>query len=288
MLRFGDRSVRHTIGKYELHFPFSHNYPIDSLLQPRESTNLSRLALLAKGHFRNFSLIDIGANVGDTVAELRNADTFPILAVEGDADYYRYLEENVGSWENITTVQALLGEEEQEITGRLAGNYGGSKQIVHTGESGETIAVQTLDILLEHHPDFRSARMVKIDTDGYDPRIIRGARQWLAETRPVLFFEYDPHHLAEQNEDGLSLFPLLAKTGYRWLLLFEGNGDFMFSGTLDDDRFLQETHAYFSGRASKKYADICLFPTTEKDLFEQSREQEMQVAVKRGTAGKRV
>ena len=115
-----------------------------------------------------------------------------------------------------------------------------------------------------------------------DLKIIRGAQRTLAETRPIVFFEYDPHHLAEQGDDGPSIFPFLRNLGYRDLLLFEGNGDFMFSGTLDDERFLEEMHACFTGRASKKYADLCVFPGELKELFERCRAEEVRVAGMRG------
>lgn len=283
LLRFGDRPVRHAVGNYELRFPFSHNYPIDSLLRSPDAENLVRIAAAAHEYFDDFRMIDIGANVGDTVAELRNAALFPILAVEGDPDYYRYLEKNVGSWEKVVTEQALLGDEAKEVRGRLIENYGGSKQFAED-EAG-TVRIETLDGLLERHPDFRAPRLVKIDTDGYDFKIIRGARRTLTEAQPILFFEYDPHHLTEQGEDARFLFSLLAGLNYYWLLIYEGNGDFMASGRIDDDRFLQEMHAYFSGRASKKYADICAFPLQERTLFEHCRLVELEVAGRRGTVG---
>lgn len=276
VLRFGDRAVRHTVGDRTLCFPFSHNYPIDTVLEPRGSTNLSRIAGQANAAMPDFALIDVGANVGDTVAELRMVAHYPILAVEGDETYYGYLRRNVGDWPDVTTARALLGEEEKEIRAQLVGNYGGSKQIASGGGAGMT--VRTLDALLYDYPDFRRACMLKIDTDGYDLKIIRGARQWLEESRPVIFFEYDPHHLQEQGDDGPSIFPFFRNLGYRDLLLFEGNGDFMFSGTLDDERFLDEMHACFTGRASKKYADLCVFPEELTELFERCREEEMRVA----------
>ncbi|HEX9006767.1 MAG TPA: hypothetical protein VF889_05705, partial [Bacteroidota bacterium] len=121
-------------------------------------------------------------------------------------------------------------------------------------------------------------RMVKIDTDGFDCKIMRGAADWLKGEGPVLFFEYDPHHLAEQGDDGYPIFGQLRDWGYEGMLVYEGNGDYMLSLELSQELLVKELHTYFLGRGSRKYANLCLFQLNDHRLFEECRAAELEHA----------
>ena len=275
ILRFCDPVVSHRIGQHQLLFPLSHNFPIDDVANPKELRNIARIAKMANDKFRSFRFIDIGANVGDTPAILRNMSYFPIFCLEGDETYYSFLVKNVAAFPEVHTLRSLVGEADQEVEGMLVHNYGGSKQVkLGSGPHGN-LHIRNLQGILRDFPDFMTSKMLKIDTDGYDCKIIRGALKWLGDFKPIIFFEYDPNHLEEQMDDGISVFQTLREIGYENMLLYEGNGDFMFSSKLTDQRFIEELHCYFSGRSSTKYADVCVFHRLDSEFFEICRRSEL-------------
>lgn len=287
VLAFHDPRVVHQVGRHRLALPLSHNLPIDDAATPGRCDNLTRIASRVCDDGGSSPFVDIGANVGDTVAYLRTKSQCPILAIEGDDEFYAFLEENMKSVPRVWTFRGLLGDRSHTVSGMLGTNYGGSKQVmVNAGETG-ILRFLTLPDVLDQFPQFKLARMVKIDTDGYDCKIIRGAQEWLQRVRPVLFFEYDPHHLGEQGDDGISIFGLLRTIGYESMLVFEGSGEFMFSADLSQERLLEELHTYFVGRRSKRYADVCVFHSGDRLLFEQCRSEELAQAVRSRSEGGR-
>ena len=278
LLAVRDWPVEHRIGKLVLLLPLSHKLPIDDTAAPERSDNLARIADRVHSQKGNLFFIDIGANVGDTVAVLRKNSYFPILAIEGDTEFYAYLKRNMETVPDVWTYQGLLSDSPQITRGVLNTNYGGSKQVVFRADAPQTLRFQTLAEVLEEFPQFRNAGMIKIDTDGFDCKIIRGALPWLKTARPVIFFEYDPCHLSEQGDDGGSIFKQLRDIGYDGVLVFEGNGEFMFSLELNQEVLLEELHCYLLGRESKKYADLCTFHSSDRPLFERCRSEELRYA----------
>jgi hypothetical protein len=118
--------------------------------------------------------------------------------------------------------------------------------------------------------------MIKIDTDGFDCKILRGAADFLKTAQPVVFFEYDPFLLAEQGDDGISIFNDFRQYNYKKMLIYDNVGDLMVTTDVDNSSLIQEIHLYFSGRWSHQYCDICVFHAEDSDLFETVRQQEIQ------------
>jgi hypothetical protein len=105
-------------------------------------------------------------------------------------------------------------------------------------------------------------RLVKCDTDGFDVRILRGARGLLA-TGPVLFFEYDPDTCAD--DDGLSFFEWLGEVGYERLLLWDNLGRLLLSTTPRDAALLADVDGYYRGNP-ESYLDIAAYAAHDADL----------------------
>ncbi len=125
------------------------------------------------------------------------------------------------------------------------------------------------------YPQFIHTKMIKIDTDGYDLIILRGALKYLETSKPVLFFEYDPYFLQQQDDNGLSIFPILQKIGYQDIIIYDNIGALLLSCNVSDNKILEEIHAYYSGRGGKMYCDLCVFHKEDKDVFEFSRIEEL-------------
>ena len=65
-------------------------------------------ALLAENGIRNPELIDVGANVGDTIAHFRRFSAGRAIGVEAYPPYYSLLTQNLANVSGIDTVNALV------------------------------------------------------------------------------------------------------------------------------------------------------------------------------------
>lgn len=266
--------IKVQIGKFLIKVPFSHQLPFILQDFPCYSTNLPRIAKLVHEKYDDLHFIDIGANVGDSVALLRTEDEFPILCIEGDQYFYKILEENLVEFSDVFSVNSYVGEEDYVISA-VSVELGGTAHISQNDKADSIIHFERLMTILEKYPKFLSSKMLKVDTDGFDNKILRGSIDFLKISKPVIFFEYDPFFLSQQNDDGLSIFDELSKVGYQNLLIYENNGELLISADINNKLLLQEIHHFYSGRKSFRYCDICLFHNDDSDLFSVVRQSEL-------------
>lgn len=215
LLRRSDPLVRYRIGAIELLLPLSHELPIYRKDHPLYSVSIGRIAAQLGG-----AVVDIGANVGDTAAIVRNATDVPILCVEGDERFFALLERNAARFDPpIELERAFVRGPERAAIERARG----TARLV----SGEgDVRTRTLAEILADHPAFAAPRLVKIDTDGFDVPIVLAELELLARLRPVLFFEYDPGLGAEPV-----VFERLSEIGYRRAHVYANTGEL--SGTVE-------------------------------------------------------
>jgi FkbM family methyltransferase len=210
------------------------------------------------------------------VAILRARATFPILCVEADPRFFRLLEVNARQFPHVSLVAAYLGDDDREVGARLVSRQGTARLTDDASPAGpgEALRTRSLAGLLDEFPDFATAKLLKIDTDGYDNKIIRGAARYLARARPVIFFEYDPYFLSLQNDDGVSVFTMLRDLGYRHMLVYDNRGPLHRVAPLDDDTAVADVHRWAGRAPGSEYADLCVFHAEDADLFETLRQSE--------------
>jgi FkbM family methyltransferase len=212
--------------KVELKLHLSHKFPLSRQTWPQYDTALPRIAALVAKEYGVLKLIDVGANVGDTTALVAASVPGSFLCLEGDARYMQLLEENATYLANrfsstVAVENVLLDESARRSNLKFTHAYGTSSAVeLPDGEaSGAIVESVTLDRLIEEkHPAFHDANVLKIDTDGYDFKVLRGAKHLLTEAKPVLFFEYSPSCLVDAKEDLFSIFPYLIELGYEWAI----------------------------------------------------------------------
>jgi FkbM family methyltransferase len=275
ILKTGDHLIEHDIGGVILLLPFSHQLPFLLKSYPLYSSNLARLAKYVKQKYEHLKFIDVGANIGDSIALLRKEAEFPILCIEGDEQFLSVLEKNATLFAEVDIVKAYLGESSNSIRGTTI-KQGGTAHLSENQVGENLIEVKKLSDVLKDYPSFWKSKMIKVDTDGFDCKILRGAADFLKNAKPIIFFEYDPFFLTEQGDDGTSIFNNLSSYGYKNLLIYDNFGDLMLSANINNSRLLEELHLYFSGRLGHRYCDICVFHTEDNDLFEIAREREIQ------------
>lgn len=232
---------------------------------------LPRILGYISEQFEDFKLIDVGANIGDTAQNLRLAGlNFPILAIEGNDEYFNYLEQNQHIIKNIDICKVLLSDKEETINAKL-NSQNGTAGFVKSNESSQVLP---LDTLLESFQQYKNSKLLKIDTDGFDNIILKGASNYINNAKPIIYMEYDPNFLIKNNNYGLDIFKYLHSLGYNNAIMYQNFGEYMCSFNLDNEEFISEMRDFFYKNNRICYADLLLFNNTDLKLFEEVRNQE--------------
>ena len=257
------------IGKFNLLLNRNHSLPGYLKALPHYSKNLPRLATQIKQKYTDLILIDIGANVGDTVALTRSECDCKIVCIEGNEFYFDVLKKNLQQFKDVFAFNIFLADEEKNIAGNVE-MAGGTLKIVSNKNSTEQNKIQltTLDNFLTQNSNFKTAKLLKIDTDGFDMKVMRGGINYIAETKPILFFEYDRTLLEGENENGLHTLYMLEKLGYENALYYDNYGRFMLSAELKNHSLIEQLHYYIEeGKSAFRYYDMCLFHKDDTDIY---------------------
>jgi len=238
------------------------------------SANVGRIARHIQIRYPDLTIIDVGANVGDTIAMIRSEVRCPILCIEGDFRFFKILQENAKQFDDVEIINTFLGDRTESVG--VTVSQGGTAHLEKT-LSGDGHSLVRLDSLLTEANRFWQSKMIKIDTDGYDNKILRGAEHQLADVRPVLFFEYDPYFLAKQDESPLATFSQLHLLGYDRILVYDNFGELFCETTVSSQRQLEALTLYFSGWKGQRYCDICVFHREDDKLFEKIADAEIAV-----------
>lgn len=242
---------------------------------PSYSVNLPRLAQYVIKKYPEMSIIDVGANIGDGVALVRTQVHCPIICIEGDPEYFALLKKNLHQFKETDAFNVFLGEKESRARIKTA-KQGGTLQIKNPDQisataNGAVLEMTTIDSLAQaQQQKFSCAKILKIDTDGYDLKIIRGSIDLLKRNKPILFFEYDRSYLDALSDKGLSIFNSLKELGYQSALFYDNFGRFLISTNLEELKKITQLDAYISGRKGAfPYYDLCVFHKTDNDIADQ-------------------
>jgi FkbM family methyltransferase len=273
--RLGDPLVCYDLNGIPLLLPLSHELPLYRKAFPDYSLNLGRIARQVAGKYSDIRVIDIGANIGDTAAILRSFARFPILCIEGNRKFLPLLQKNLTSLGGeVECAEAFVGSFTGVFRGPLH-SAAGTAFLVADQNHGGQVLMQKLADILPHYPLYQEAKMIKIDTDGFDCGILVSEKDFLSRTRAVIFFEYDPFSAKRCGVECLPVFATLATIGYKKILVYDNYGDYHLMAELENKKLLEDIHQYYSGRQGKRYADVVAFPEEDSDLCEAIRASEL-------------
>ncbi|MFK7891364.1 MAG: FkbM family methyltransferase [Granulosicoccus sp.] len=175
----------------------------------------------------NSVVIDVGANIGDTlVAMVGSNSSLEYISIEADDEFFSDLEKNAELLRatneklKITTVKQLVGIDVDDVS--LAGS-GGTKYAV---PGGGQLKSKSLDKTLgELNIDQLSLSLLKTDVDGYDWDIIRSSYNVLKHC-PYVFFECE-YKNDSQLKEYKDLFDELITRGYTKFAFFDNYGQYI-------------------------------------------------------------
>ncbi len=234
---------------------------------PDMNSQLARLSTCIAKKYSDLTVIDIGANVGDTIAIIKSAIDLPVIGVEGDNTSYRFLEKNIKQFQNITIINQFLGEtkENRPVTFEKSG---WNTTILLPEQSDQSINLKSLDeVLTEKGLTHKTLKLLKIDTEGFDTIILRGAKKLINEQHPVIYIEFNKNNMEAIKEDGLSTLFSLQEAGYHSVIFFDNHGRYLTTLDIQQHDTIRQLYNYSDETNSCiLYYDLCLFHETDTEL----------------------
>jgi len=156
------------------------------------------------------TVFDVGANIGTLTLPLSQfvGSTGWVAAFEPQRPIYHLLCGNLALNEiaNVHAVHCAIGATDSLIrvpllNYRLVDNYGG---VAIGAEVGDEVRLRTIDGMY-----LQQLRLIKIDVEGQEIEVIRGAAQTISRLRPLMFVEND------RRDRSAALIAAIQALGYR-------------------------------------------------------------------------
>ncbi len=162
--------------------------------------------------FADATVIDAGANIGNHALYFSHHFQ-KVLAFEPNPDTFRLLAFNTELVENVSVVNQGLGDEPGTlmlVEDRL--NMGASSVVRKAGAEERQIPVkiETLDVATA---DISRIEMIKIDVEGFEINVLRGASALIARHQPIVVFEQHEREFSDGSTESLRF---LSDLGYRF------------------------------------------------------------------------
>jgi FkbM family methyltransferase len=173
------------------------------------------------------TVLDIGANIGAHTLPMAHC-VFPagrVVAFEPTAYAYGKLRQNISLNPAIAgMIQAeqiiLVGTDNSQLKPRLYSSWqihesGLDSHPKHGGRMMDTTGArhETLDSYIAEHK-ISAVSLIKLDVDGHECQVLRGAHELLQRDKPILLMEIMPYGLDEAGASLDELLGILCAHGY--------------------------------------------------------------------------
>jgi FkbM family methyltransferase len=258
---FTQSSVALDIHGYEILMPERHH--LKQILE-REPLRENLLAQASRILIQNKDdvFVDVGANIGDTAAVVyANASQIPnSILIEPSDFYFNYLKLNQAKFPKSKILQSFVAHEYpiQKLSGSLH-HWGGTAKFIEKNGTGQTEQAPQIDLI-----EVINARvkLVKIDCDGMDFRILKSVIPRLGKHSPAFYFENEITSLDQLSESN-DVFALFEKAGYKYVIVARNCGALLYGGeigeSLRDILQLQYVLHAQGLRSAIYYTDVLVF-----------------------------
>ena len=211
------RTVSRNGVKYHLDISDYQEYLIYFDLKEDSSEPFLEYAPLKEGVF-----IDIGANIGQTSMNLSKKlgkIAHKIYAFEPIPSTYEKLKYNIllNNFSSIEIFNIALGNEEDIMKMEMScpTNSGGFKMT----PKNSIIKNEWVQVLQKKLDDFykldNPIQFIKIDVEGYEIEVLKGAEQIIKKYTPVMVIELNDLNLKRQNSSAKELVSYVKELGYK-------------------------------------------------------------------------
>lgn len=193
---------------------FRHDDPVGLALGTYGEWAWNELSLLTDLLRVGDTVLDVGSYIGTHAATFARAvgAAGSVRAFEPQPVVVEVLRRNVSGLTQVQVHHAAVGEAPGSTTVAAPaveehGNFGASTLLLPSSGAGIEVPVLTVDSL-----ELDSLRLLKVDVEGMEEQVLRGAARTLHEQRPVVYAE------CNTLVAGAPVLPLLQGAGYRvWL-----------------------------------------------------------------------
>lgn len=242
--------------------PLAHNLAFYKERYKQYDKHIIQICQYVQSLLGDLAFIDVGANVGDTVINLGIIERARYLCIEGDEFYYNLLNCNLANYKYAyKAINCFLTDEIGAKAHYQVEHAVSSAKLTNTDvpqNGGGGVFFKRLDDIVEGEGFVPN--ILKIDTDGFDFKVLRGCNKILQDMKPVIFFEWWSIRLKELNEDPVSIFDYLRNFGYQRALFFDNYGKEFVSLALYEKDNLRTLSEYSCDLTSQiRHYDVLLF-----------------------------
>ncbi|MFA7301546.1 MAG: FkbM family methyltransferase [Candidatus Shapirobacteria bacterium] len=128
-------------------------------------------------------VIDVGANIGYYTLLLATVCK-KVYAFEPDKTCFEILEKNIreNNLNNVVLFNSAVGDKNEKVGIILDDNNFGNSRV----GKGKNVDCIRLDDVIKEKVD-----LIKIDTQGWEPKVILGAKKIIKKYKPILFLEFN-------------------------------------------------------------------------------------------------
>ena len=197
-------------------------------------------------------IIDVGANIGDTVAGMydRNS-TLNFICIEPDQKYFKYLKLNLKKikCKKSLILQSMIGISDERF--EIKRGFGTGNSVANN--SGKFKSV-TLDNLLKPLIVKPNLYLLKIDVDGKDAEVIVSGQDLINMYSPLIFAECQVTDI-DSLENWRKVIRILSKHKYNQVAIFYNTGSLLVSMDTSEleDFILSDLADNFEFRSASYY-----------------------------------
>jgi FkbM family methyltransferase len=271
--RFCDPLVSLQFGRTKIVTRLSHDVVFWSVIHRQMNRNFGRLAAPVVAAHPDSWIIDVGANIGDGIAILRSVGiSAHVFAVEGNPKFLRVLEQNKSALEPMTIYPNFVSDGRSEKYQLVSFSSSAHLRPSRDGDVNGS-ALRGLDEITAHLP---SISLLKVDTDGFDFAILRGAAGIIERDRPVIFLEWEPYLIFRAGESIVDFLRIFRNRGYRNVIMWDNLGILVCSISLDDHELFNQLSIYFFGDETRPFVDLAIYHEKDAELFAKTLGSEMK------------
>jgi FkbM family methyltransferase len=251
-------------GKYKIFAPENHLLVKLKDHQPYRDLCVGITAKYISSKYPDGTILDIGANIGDTAAMIATYAQNKLILVEASEYFFGFLVRNISQFRNEVIVKKALISDGSILSGYFY-YRGGTASFGEEPEGKLKIKTERLKDIADEKTCF-----IKIDTDGYDFRILLDSIGWMASVHPAILFE-DWIRNTEDLNCANELFVQLKNVGYVYFIIWDDPGFYLLSTTSlevlkDLNRYLLKI-AQNNGHKSIANYDVLCLHNQDQDVY---------------------
>lgn len=270
LLLFGDPPCHVNLRGIDIVLPVSHKLPIYVADYPHYDTLPVRVADYLRQRYGFLSMIDIGANVGDTILSCYKHVNDRFLAVEVNPAFIRYLQKNCEKIPDLILVEALCSAEDagETLIGIEASD--GTARTRKGGKGGIRAVQKTLDTIISENPGLMNFHFLKIDTDGSDFAVIAGAQKSIRKAKPIILMECDIFDNRNFVHDFSRTMEFFQSAGYETVLAYDNLGHlFQVFAVRDYESF--KYALYYQSVSQFGYFDLLILESVHRAFIDMEK-----------------